>query len=119
MQVWPALSTTPSLDGWKESIANDPTIRTKSEGGYTQTRPRFTRIPKKWDFRYTGGNALTPSDKAALQTFQSLVKVGSSIFSWTNPIDAITYSVRLAQPITFTPQGNTLYWSAEVSLEEA
>lgn len=116
---WPALSVTPALDGWKEDIANDPTLRNKSEGGYTQTRPRFTRIPKKFDFRYAAGNSLTLTDKAALQTFQDQVKVGSSLFTWTNPITAAVYTVRLAKPITFAPMGTTLRWIAEVSLEEA
>ncbi|WP_298434594.1 hypothetical protein [Geobacter sp.] len=116
--AFPALSVVPAVSAWKEKKALDPTLRTQTEGGYVQTRPRFTRIPKRWEIAYKAGNALPAADKATLEAFETTVKVGSNMFTWLNPLDNVTYNVRLREPIEFAPEGTTLLWQARLILEQ-
>lgn len=117
--AFPALSVTPSISGWEEGKAFDPTIRSQSEGGYVSTRPRFTRIPKKWKLSYSQGNALPLADKALLEAHEDSVHVGSGSFTWTNPMDGQTYTVRYVDgPIQFRPLVGKLLWEAAVVLEQ-
>lgn len=118
MPAFPSLSVTPSISGWTESIRVDPTIRTPVEAGYQITRPRFTRSPRRWEIAYAGGNALPLADKNILSAFESSVKVGSDIITWTNPVDSVAYQVRLAGPIQYRPLANKLYWEVRMLLEE-
>jgi len=115
MAVFPTLtdgSVTP--DGWEQTKAFDPTVRSRSEGGYLKTRPRCTRVPKKWRAVYE----MVAADKTTLTTFENTVMVGSDVFTWTNPDDGVVYSVRLLEPIKFSPIGSKLKWRAELLLEE-
>lgn len=115
MLNFPVLSDAPDVDAWEESRAFDPTIRTKSEGGYTKTRPRTTRIPMQWKLQF---KYLSAADKAALQSFESSVKVGADAFNWTNPVDGQVKVVRFKEPVKYVPVGCKLYWRAEMALEE-
>lgn len=118
MENFPTLSVTPSLGPWEQTRALDPTLRSEKEGGYVSTRPRFTRIPKKWKIAYQQGNSLPSADKTTLEAFEETVKVGSDMFSWVNPFDSQTYTVRLAGPIVFKPIVGSLRWEASFELEE-
>ncbi|OQB75102.1 MAG: hypothetical protein BWX92_02796 [Deltaproteobacteria bacterium ADurb.Bin135] len=115
MAVFPTLTVTPSIEGWGEELAQDPTIRTQLDGGYILTRARFTRIPKKWKVKY---GLLTPGDKATIEAFETTVQGGAGIFSWTSPAGLITYSVRFAGPIMFTMRESPNWWDAEFILEQ-
>lgn len=117
--AFPALSVSPSVNGWEEGKALDPTIRSQKEGGYVSTRPRFTRIPKKWKLSYSQGNALPLADKLLLEAHEESVKVGADSFSWTNPMDGVTYTVRYVDgPIQFKPLVGKLLWEATIGLEQ-
>lgn len=117
MTDFPTLSENPSVEGWEEDLAFDPTIRSSFEGGYVQTRARTTRIPEKWKIKY---EVLPTADKDILKVFQrDTVLVGSSSFNWTNPLDSVIYEVRIAEKFVFTPTGNTIdYWTCEAVFEE-
>lgn len=115
MPVFPTLSQNPSVEGWDEGIAFDPTIKSQTEGGYKQTRPRFTRMPDGWKIAY---RALPTADKTTLRTFEKTVYVGSAAFTWTNPTDSATYTVRFVKPITYKMRSPSTLWDVEFELEE-
>jgi hypothetical protein len=117
--AFPILSVAPSISGWEEGKASDPTIRSTKEGGYVSTRPRFTRIPKKWQMSYSQGNALPLADKLLLEAHEESVHVGANSFTWTNPMDGVTYTVRYVDgPIKFKPLVGNVLWEATISLEQ-
>lgn len=114
-QTYPTLSTLPEVNGYEQTLANDPTIRNDTEGGYTVTRARFTRLRRKFKIKYS---VLSRTDKTSLETLQTNANVGSDTISWYNPDLAATITVRLMAPIVFTPTETTTYWSADFELEE-
>ena len=115
MAVFPTLSVNPSVEPWKEGAAFDPTIRSQQEGGYVLTRARVTRIPSKWEIGYY---ALPSSDKNSIRTFEMDCKVGSDIFTWTNPTDNITYDVRFLNPVSYKMHETAFLWDVEFTLEQ-
>jgi len=115
MLRFPSLSDQPDVNGWEEQRAFDPAIRAKSEGGYTKTRPRTTRVPMQWKVVYA---YLSGADKSVLQVFENMVKVGSDAFLWTNPVDGLDRKVRYREAVKYAPVGSKLTWRAEMLLEE-
>lgn len=87
MAVFPTLSKQATAK-YKETFTK-PSVRTKFEGNYEQTRSKFTRGTNAFTvtFRY-----LTVTDKATLKTFFADNNGGE--FDWTNPLDDLTYTVR-------------------------
>lgn len=114
MAVFPTLSINPAVEPWEEDVASDPTIRNQVEGGYVLTRSRFTRIPDKWNIGYI---TLPEADKNTLRTFEKSVKVGSEKFTWTNPMNNLSYEVRFLGPIKYKPHQTKLYWDISFVLE--
>ncbi len=115
MADFPALSITPAIDGWTEQKAFDPTIRAQSEAGYTKTRARTTRIPKKYTITYSP----TPlADKQAIAAFEDTVKVGADSFNWTHPIDNVVKVVRFAEPVKYSVLWHKNWWKIDMVLEE-
>lgn len=117
--LYPTLLNLP--DSSKYSVtAEDPAIRAPLEGGYVATRPRFTRIPRKiWRIGYTD---VPNSDKGDIEGFcNNTVKVGSNIFTWTNPEDGVTYNVRFkgAPTYKYVGAGATRRWDIDFELEQA
>ena len=113
--VFPLLSQTPAITPWEEQAASDPTISVSTQGGYRQTRPRYTRIPGKWKISYL---ILSASEKAVLGNFEKQVKVGAERWSWTNPLDSVVYEVRFLGPVRYKMHGSKLYWDAAFEIEE-
>jgi len=119
MNDFPTLSITPSVAPWSQTKTADPTIRSSFDAGYVQTRARFTRVPITWSISYQGGNSLPLADKLTLEAHENAVNCGAAIFSWTNPMDGVTYQVRYGKtPIVFTPLYNKLFWTATFTLEQ-
>lgn len=118
--AFPSLSTTPIVESFNQKSALKPTLRSEAEAGYVQTRPRFSRVPKKWGLAYGG---LSLADKAALEAHEVSVRYGADLFSWTNPTDNVAHNVRYFEPIefsldtTFDNLGNHT-WRATFELEE-
>lgn len=115
MSTFPTLSIKPSVEAWEEGVAKDPTIKTDFENGFVQTFPAFSRIPDKWKIGY---KAAPQSDKNTLRSFEKSVRVGSNAFSWVNPIDNITYTVRLEGPVNYKPHSIISYWDMNFTLIE-
>lgn len=113
--TFPTLSQNPSVEGWDEGVAKDPTISTDFENGFRQTYPAFSRIPDKWKISY---KALPAADKNTLRTFEKTVKVGSESFSWTNPVDNVTYAVRFLKPLAYSMHSLSTLWNIEFELEQ-
>jgi phage-related protein len=92
MSAFPTLSQYPSFPLGEER--EDSTLRSKFEDGYEQTRPKFTKIRYTWSLTY---NNLTNTDKATLEAFVTTVREGADSFTWTNPVDSASYTVKFAQ----------------------
>jgi hypothetical protein len=113
MATWPTLSRQPIYP--LEEKTTDSLIKTETEAGYTQTRPRHTRMLRSFKLSY---KALTDADKALLDTFfYTSTSRGSVVFAWTNPITSTSYNVRI-KPITWQAVRYN-QWAAEIELEEA
>lgn len=114
MANFPTLTASPTID-WQEGKAFDPAIRSKTEGGYVQTRPRFTRLPKKWEIKY---KAITTTDKDLIETHENTQKAGADKFNWTNPLNSIVYEVRYLEPIKYKIAIAQGYWDVDFILEQ-
>ncbi len=92
MSTFPTLSMPPTfpLDEQRE----DATIRSSFEAGYEHTRPRFTKVRYTWNIKY---NLLPSADKATLEAFVTTVREGADSFTWTNPVDNVSHTVRFSQ----------------------
>ncbi len=106
---------TATLDGLEDSKhfgvqQADPVKRSESDGGYTTTRPRYTRLPRKtWT---TGFTDLTDTQKDSFTTFWDTQRGGSDSFIYLNPADAANYTVRFkGQPkIKYTGMASLRLW---------
>lgn len=113
MASFPSLGTTYPSTPLMEKLV-DSVLRSPMDGGYVQTRQRYTRIRKLWDVTYT---AITTADKVTLEAFVQTVAGGANQFTWTNPQDGSNYEVR------FNPIPNFSYnsydrWNVTFSLEQ-
>jgi phage-related protein len=116
--TYPTLSQNPDVEGWQEEAASDPTVRCEFENGYAATRARFTTVPRKWSYTY---RFLSNTDKTTLLAFElNSTHYGAEEFNWTNPIDAVPYVVKFAEPIKYALE-NTMAneWKVTVRLIEA
>lgn len=107
----------PIVGDFDDTMAHDPAIRGLSEGGYVTSRARFTRIPRKWPLKY---DWLTTANKDTLKAFEVAMVGGSESFTWTNPADSTSYTVRFLGVARYTPHEhiNFLRWMMEFVLEE-
>jgi hypothetical protein len=128
--VFPTLPSGSLSDSSKYSVtAEDPSMSTPLEGGYTTTRARFTRRPRRtFGVGYT---EITGADKQALEDFWDLVMGGAAIFDWTSNEDGITRAVRFTSqqsgsgnsgtPFTWSYKGigATRLWDCSFFVQEA
>lgn len=112
-----SLACTPEVHSFTSEKAHDPTIRSESDGGYVKSRARFTRLPEKWNICYTW---LSQANKNTIKDFEEARLIGSESFTWTNPEDGISYTVRFLGLVRYTPHASTnyLWWTVEFELEE-
>lgn len=102
MPAFPTLSRGVDVSGISDKIAVDPTIRSEMANGVVKTRPRFTATKREFHFGY---RFLPAADIALLKTFEeTTVLVGSISFTWTNPFDSESYTVKMLNPIDFQPE---------------
>lgn len=65
------------------------------EGGYTLSRPRFTRAPRRtWTFKFV---EMRDADKEALANHWKAVKGRSNMFQWRHPISGEIVQVRYGE----------------------
>lgn len=107
----------PVVSAFEVTNALDPTIRSQSEGGWVTSRARFTRMPLRWVIRYEW---MSKTNKNTVRTFEVARRVGAETFTWTNPEDSASYTVRFMEPIRYTPHAHTnfLWWTVEFTLEQ-
>jgi len=123
METFPVISRrgselhNPIVGDFDDTMAQNPTIRSISDGGYVKTRARFTRISRKWTIKY---NWMTRANKNTVKTFEDARQAGSEAFTWPNPSDSTSYTVRFLSPITYIAHQNTnyLWWMVGFVLEE-
>jgi len=107
----------PVVGTFDNVMATDPAIRSQSEGGYVTSRARFTRVARKWTVRYEW---MTKANKNTIKTFEDARRAGADSFTWTNPEDSASYTVRFMEPVRYTahPHVNWLWWTVEFVLEQ-
>jgi hypothetical protein len=115
MATFPTLSVSPEIDSWEDEVSYNPTIRSEYEGGYILTRPRFTRIIRKWNVVYKG---ISDTEMQQVKDFENSIYVGSDAFEWLNPVDNVIYTVRLLEPIKYKMINNKYYWQISLVLEQ-
>lgn len=113
--AFPTLSSAPLISGFNEAAALDPVIRSPKEAGYVQTRPRFTRVPKKFHVTYA---SMTDSDKSALESWEATVGYGANSDTWMHPKTSVSYTVRLTGPIKYALGETDSLWTFDFDLEE-
>ncbi|MDT4825288.1 hypothetical protein FQZ97_585680 [compost metagenome] len=99
----------------------NPALTFEIEGGYTVSRPRHTRRPRKtYAFSMV---FLTDEDRVIIQDFWDLVRGGSDIFDWVDPATGNTVAVRFKGqdplPWKYTGSGLTKRWEVNFKLEQA
>ena len=112
-----ALIHTPVVGDFEHRLAQDPTIRSRFDGGYVQSRARFTRLPETWPLKYAG---LSKANKNTLEAFEKTQLAGSNSFTWLNPEDSTNYTVRFVGLASYKawPHTNFLRWDMEFILEQ-
>ena len=117
MADYPTLTEKPDVEGFSEGVLSDPTLRSETESGTVVTRLRFTKAKKTWTFRYY---QLSDANKVTLKTFEdSTAKYGSVSFNWINPVNSVTYVVRLLEPIEYRLANNIAReWDVVVKVAE-
>lgn len=110
--AWPDYSVTPDMT--MPATPRDNTIRSESEAGYVQTRPRFTR--KTSIFGPMKYSVLTQAERDLFWAHYDEVKC-DGIWPWPRPIIGTVHNVRFKEPPTEEPVSPTC-WSITFTLEE-
>lgn len=92
----------------------DPAIATPFENGMIQTRPRFTRLRRSWTVKWNG---MSNADRDTLAAFWITTAGGSTAFTWTNPYDSQSYTVRFTAPINEAWTTDQV-WQISISIQE-
>lgn len=100
MAAFPTLSKKPNYPLDPDGELEDVVIRSPQTAGYEQTRPRTTRARRSFGVNY---KALKDVDVDLLRTFERVtLRNGADQFTWTHPLSATVYTVRLAAPIKYS-----------------
>jgi hypothetical protein len=88
----------------------DPAIRKEFEGGFTVTRPRYTRPPAR--IITTGFTSISQVDLNLLMTYWDDRRGGALSFPYVHPTTGQTLTVRFTEPLRakYTGMGNTRLW---------
>ena len=82
------ISPLKGMEEWSEM----KTIKTTSEANYTVTRSRTTKRRRYFKLNYP---LMLLSEYQTLRTYFEGTAYGEAVsFSWTNPIDSVTYTVK-------------------------
>lgn len=98
MADYPTLAIDFDASTFKE-VSENPVIKGgDTEGGYTVTRPRFTRRPRRmFSFQHVD---ISEANRVTLQNFWDGHFGGSLAFNWTHPVTSVVYNVRFAPDMT-------------------
>lgn len=121
MADFPPAALVGKEDGkYRQNGVLDPALKKEVEGGYTVSRPKYTRTPRQ-TFK-TGFTDITDAERQALVTFWNSKRGTSMTFTWEDPVTAVIYTVRFAGPMTFRRSsiGPRHHWDVpDVTLVEA
>lgn len=95
----------------------DNTMRSDKDGGYEYSRPRFTRNGR---MTYTTGfTDISQADKDLILEFWTKY-TGAKSFTWVNPTNLESNSVRFTKPPkpTYTGAGQTRTYNVEVEIKQ-
>lgn len=118
---FPTLSIGPDGESYKVSVPNPAKEPQDTDGGYTLTRPKYTRRPAR-SFKFMFKD-LSQDDRDALENFWDRVKGSSVAFNWREPTNGKLYNVRFGkgQTLEFSRVGigfNHRYETNEITLTE-
>lgn len=114
--AFPTLSQVPAVPIAPDGELEDVILRTPTDAGYVQTRPRFTRARRTWGLNYP---ALSNADADILRDYERLtLHNGADPFAWTHPISSVVYTVQLAGPITYARDFSENVTAASFTLQE-
>lgn len=118
MAAFPTLSYgKPDSRKFSES-REDPALRSQIEGGYTASRPKHTRTPRR-NFK-VGYTSLSNEDKLLLDAHWDTQRGGSLGFTWVHPITNVSYFVRYKSDFdwSYVGYGDNLQWDCSFELEQ-
>lgn len=119
METFPSIGSW-IIDGARDTREGTPTQRSRFYSGYTQTVNRFTWVPKVF---YRSLVNFTVTQRDTLDTFQTTVKYGHSIFNWNDVITSTVHQVRFAEgscPLDFQPfAGRNDLWQCDLAFVQA
>lgn len=119
MIEFPVLSKNMATEPFRPS-REDPAHRGKTEGGYTYTRPKHTRRPRR--FFTIGFRFITQDDMNLLDEFWDTVRGGSLEFLLEHPITKQKMVCRFAEGETMAPTyvgvGGVHLWDIDLKVEE-
>ncbi|MBW8001775.1 MAG: hypothetical protein FVQ80_07095 [Planctomycetes bacterium] len=99
-----------------EEVSHRGTVRAPFEGGYEQTRAKWTRSRKEWTIRWK--DMSNNSHTSLVTFFESTVVGGASSWVWHNPISNSTAEVRFVDDQIRFLNSNQKYWSGAVRIRE-
>lgn len=113
--VFPTSISSPSIYDFTENT-NIKVVSSESESGVKITRRRSFAAKGSWSVAWA---AMPYSEYVVLKTFFNTV--AGDTFSWTNPLDSISYTVRFADDTVLPAQVVTpsKHMSVSFTLEEA
>ncbi len=105
----PSLSTS----GPQEDVFPDNRISSPADGGYTTSRPRYTRATMGKNYVWT---AMTNDDYALFKAF--VLANYANIFIWADQETGLPVNMQFASPPKAT-KSFLGYWHVEISVSEA
>lgn len=108
--MWPDIQLPLTVD----ETTIDPAIVSEMEDGIVVTRPRYTRMRRRWELNWQN---MTASSYTTLRAFYYGRKGGALSFSWSNPATLETATVRFSGDLSGKAGPGGVY-SVTVSLEE-
>ncbi len=119
--TWPTISREAQIEGFRQFVIHDPTLRSKDADGRPLARSGTARILYGWEFHL---RHMSTYDKNTLKAFQDdTVRIGGETFLWTDPTSGDSgdvFVVRLAGPMEFEIDGDDdiAKWRTTVTLHE-
>lgn len=122
--TYPAFPLNHQSQGWDSSqyevSMENPTASMPMDGGYTYSRAKFTRAPRRtFKMSWVSMNA---ADYQTLQTFWTTSKGSAAIFDWYDPGNDRTYHVRFKEKdglvAKYLGMGTRQLWAVTLQFDE-
>lgn len=116
MANYPTLSHSPNFPLDPDGEIEDVVLRSPTEAGYEQTRPRTMRTRRTFGLNY---KVLGDADVGLLRAFEiTTLRNGADSFAWTHPLSGTVYTVRLTAPIKFARQQSKRHSVVSMTMRE-